>query len=122
MKTSRRSALVASLVLALVALPALSWSAPVRVKATADDKWNPSYQHVAPSTRVVWMNPERLGEPHDVTAYGKNWSKSVLLEPGERTAKRFRQTGTFKYRCRLHSTKRPGQQCQGMCGVIHVAK
>lgn len=122
MRTPLRSALIASLVLALVAVPALSWSAPVRVKATAADEWNPSYQHVAPGTRVVWVNPERLGEPHDMSAYGKNWSKSVLLEPGERTAKRFRKTGTFKYRCRLHSTKRRGEQCQGMCGVIHVAK
>ena len=114
--------MIASLVLAFIALPALSLGAPVRVKATADDRWDPSYSHIPPGTRVVWINPERLNEVHDVTAYGRGWDKQVTLQPGERTGKRFRDTGPYKYRCRLHSTKRPGEQCQGMCGVIHVAR
>lgn len=94
----------------------------MRVRATADDRWNPSFQHILPGTRVVWVNPERLDETHDLSSYGNNWSKSETLLPGERTGKRFRRQGVYKYRCRLHSTKRPGEPCRGMCGVIHVER
>jgi plastocyanin len=122
MRTLVRLALVGAMVASVLALPLTSFANHVVVKATANDTWNESYNHVAPGTRVVWKNPERLGAPHDLTSYGRNWDKSVFLEPGEQTAKRFRKTGTYKYRCRLHSSKRPGEQCKGMCGVIHVAR
>ncbi len=105
-----------------MALPLTSFADHTVVKATADDKWNASYNHVAPGTRVVWKNPDRLSEVHDVSAYGGGWDKQVTLSPGEQTAKRFSSVGTYKYRCRLHSTKRRGEQCRGMCGVIHVAR
>lgn len=121
MKASLRTGLVASLVVGSVALAPLSWSAPTRIKATADDTWNPSPQHISRGTRVVWTNPEHLGAVHDVTAYGRGWDKRVVLQPGERTGKRFRKTGTYKYRCRRHSHLGDGG-CHGMCGVIHVMR
>src|SRR5687768_6664994 len=100
MKTRLRTALVASLVLASLALPASSWGAPVRIRATTNDTWSPDYQHVSPGTRVVWTN--RDTEAHDLTAYGRNWDKRVILQPEQRTSKTFRKTGTYKYFCRLH--------------------
>ncbi len=103
----------------LLAAPATSFANHVVVKATARDTWNESYNHVVPGSRVVWKNPVRLNANHDVTAYGRNWDKRVILSPGESTAKRFRNTGTYKYRCRIHSQLNDGQ-CDGMCGVIHV--
>lgn len=111
-----------SVLVALVAMPGISPAAPVKVKATAADEWNPSYLHIAPGVRVVWANPERLSTTHDVTAYGRGWSKSVVLQAGERTGKRFNNTGTYKYRCRLHSQLTQDGQCRGMCGVVHVMR
>jgi plastocyanin len=119
MKTKIRATLVASLVVASIAFPALSWGAPVRIRATAEDTWNPSYQHVSPGTRVVWVNADT--EAHDLTAYGRNWSKRVILQPEQRTAKTFRNTGTYKYFCRLHGHRADGE-CHGMCGVVHVMR
>lgn len=116
-----RLTLVAALVLGLMATAAISIGAPVRIRATAENRWNPDFQHVTPGTRVVWVNPERIGRRHHLAAYGRGWSKDVLLDPGERTGKRFRREGVFKYRCRLHSHLQDGQ-CHGMCGVVHVER
>ena len=121
MNTRVQFGLVASLVVAALAFPAMSWSGPVRVKTTSTDRWNPGFQHVVPGTRVVWVNPERHDQRHDLTAYGGNWSKSVTLAPGERTGKRFDREGTYEYFCRLHGDRSDGE-CRGMCGVIHVAR
>lgn len=110
-----------SLTAAALALPLTSFANHTVVKATANDTWNADYNHITPGTRVVWKNPERHNMPHDLTAYGRNWDKRVYLRPGDQTAKRFRSTGTYKYRCRLHSQLADGQ-CDGMCGVIHVMR
>ncbi len=114
-----RLGIVAAGTTLLLAAPAASFANHVVVKATARDTWNESYNHVTPGTRVVWKNPARLNSTHDVTAYGRNWDKQVTLRAGDSTAKRFRNTGTYKYRCRIHSQLNDGQ-CDGMCGVIHV--
>ncbi|MDP9068051.1 MAG: hypothetical protein M3N53_06870 [Actinomycetota bacterium] len=116
-----RLAVVAAGTAAVLVAPATSFANHTVVKATARDTWNDSYNHVVPGTRVVWKNPARLNDTHDVTAYGRNWDRQVTLRPGESTAKRFRNTGTYKYRCRIHSQLNNGE-CEGMCGVIHVAR
>lgn len=122
MRTKHLRLALASLVaFGLIAVPEISIGAPTRIRATANDTWNPDFAHRSPGSRVVWVNPERLNRTHDVTAYGGNWSKSVVLEPGERTGKRFRRVGVYKYRCRVHSHLADGQ-CQGMCGVVHVMR
>ena len=105
----------------LVAVPGVSIGAPTRIKATANDTWNPDSAHVSPGGRVVWVNPERHDTPHDLKAYGGNWTKRVVLEPGERTGKRFRTEGSYKYYCQIHGRLVDGR-CQGMCGVVHVMR
>ncbi len=123
MRTSRfRRTVVATAAVALLGLPASAVASHTVVRATSNDTWAESYNHIRPGSRVVWKNPAALGDTHDLTAYGSNWNKSVTLQAGDQTAKTFRRTGTYRYRCRLHSTKRPGEQCRGMCGVIHVAR
>lgn len=116
-----RSAVAASVALALILVPGPSVGAPTKIKATARNTWNPDFQHISPGTRIVWVNPARHDTVHDITAYGRNWSKRVVLQPGERTGKRFRKVGTYKYFCRAHGHRSDGQ-CHGMCGVVHVAR
>lgn len=121
METNARAVVVALLVVVSLASPTTSWSGQVRVKATASDRWDPDFRHVVPGTRVVWVNPARLDQRHNLTAYGGGWSKDVMLAPGGRTGKVFRRQGTFSYYCRLHGRVTDGS-CEGMCGVIHVAR
>ena len=90
-----------------------------RVKATLGNDWTPDFRHITRGDRIVWKNPARHDRAHDVKAYGGNWRKYEFLSPGERTSKRFRRNGTYRYRCTLHSTVNNGN-CNGMCGVIHV--
>lgn len=116
-----RLTIVGLLALAMLATSGISFGAPVRIRAASGDQWDPSYRHVSPGTRVVWVNPERLNRTHHFASYGRGWTKDVRLAPGDRTGKRFRQTGTYKYRCRLHSHLQDGQ-CHGMCGVVHVMR
>jgi plastocyanin len=92
-----------------------------RVKATANDKWDPDFRHITKGDRIVWKNPARHDQVHNVKAYSNNWNKFETLSPGESTRKRFRRRGTYKYRCTLHSDLDNGQ-CSGMCGIIHVTR
>lgn len=119
--THLRLAIAALVAFGLIAVPGVSVSAPTRIKATADETWNPDFVHISPGTRVVWANPARHDTTHDLKAYGGNWTKRVVLEPGERTAKRFRSVGTYKYFCQIHGHRADGQ-CHGMCGVVHVMR
>lgn len=119
--THLRLVIAALVAFGLIAVPGVSVSAPTRIKATADETWNPDFVHISPGTRVVWANPARHDTTHDLKAYGGNWTKRVVLEPGERTAKRFRSVGTYKYFCQIHGHRADGQ-CHGMCGVVHVMR
>ncbi|HJR44462.1 MAG TPA: hypothetical protein VJ927_02555 [Actinomycetota bacterium] len=86
---------------------------------TEDPHWEPSRRTIVRGDRIVWRNPTSCD--HTVTAYGGGWSKSTGLPPGGSTAKRFRRTGTFKFRCltRGHSVLENGV-CNGMCGRVRV--
>jgi len=120
MRATRVTALLAAGALAL-SLSGTSLAAKQTVKATAANTWNPDYVHITKGDRVIWKNPARHNTPHDVWSYGGNWKKRVSLEPGERTAKRFKRKGSFKYRCRIHSSLNDGV-CSGMCGRVHVGR
>src|SRR5918998_749256 len=72
-----------------------------RVRATSNNNWRPDFKHIARGDRIVWKNP--TGRTHNVTATSDNWNKSTTLNPGEKTGKRFRRNGTYRYRCTLHS-------------------
>jgi plastocyanin len=112
-------------VVALVALVGVATPSPAdtsRVKASGSPgsyRWQPDFRHIQKGDRIVWKNP--TGTTHTVTAYSGPWSKNTTVPSGERTAKKFRKRGTYKYRCTIpgHSTL-SGGQCNGMCGEIHV--
>ena len=118
-----------SIAMVLVLGASLMWVMPpsgaatARVKAAGSSsdgfRWDPSTRSINRGDTIVWTNP--TGKNHTVSAYGGNWSKSDTIEPGERTNKRFRKRGTFRYRClvRGHSTLDNGR-CVGMCGRIVV--
>jgi plastocyanin len=94
-------------------------NAAVVVKATTAHRWNPASTSISRGTKVVWKNP--TGVKHTVTSYGSNWSKNTTISPnGGHTAFTFQASGTFKFRCRFHSTLSNGV-CSGMCGVIKVS-
>jgi plastocyanin len=81
--------------------------------------YSPAKLKVAVGTKVVWKNDSTTGVSHTVTAYGGNWSKSVVLAPGQTTSFTFNKKGTYKYHCKFHSTLSKGV-CSFMCGVIVV--
>jgi plastocyanin len=114
--TRRASALVlAGAVLVGAAGVAAAGTATVRAKG---ERWRPIHTYIGRNDRVVWKNP--TSRVHDLKAYGGGWSLSTVLQPGDSASKKFRQRGTYKYRCVRHSGIVNGV-CQGMCGLIHVS-
>jgi plastocyanin len=93
---------------------ALAATSTIRAKG---ERWRPFHTYIGRGDRVRWTNP--TSRTHDVKAYGGGWSLSTVLSPGESVTKRFRQRGTYKYRCVRHSAVLGGQ-CQGS-GLIHVS-
>ena len=122
--TSRR---ILVSVLALVAFMGLTTPSPAdtsRVKASGSVgsfRWQPDFRHITKGDRIVWKNPTSTS--HTVTAYKGNWSKNSTVPSGERTAFKFKKTGSFLYRCTRpgHSSVN-GDECSGMCGEIHVTR
>jgi plastocyanin len=115
-----RSPWVRAVVVALVAtgllLPAQPSLARRYKVSVSGNRWSPAQRSIPKGNVIVWRNSSsRL---HNVVAYGGNWRKSASLGAGQRTKKRFRKRGTFKYRCTLHSSL--NKRCRGMCGVVHV--
>jgi plastocyanin len=88
------------------------------IKATSNRHWNPATTSISRGTKVVWKNP--TGVTHTVSSYGSNWSKDVRIHPGNSTSFTFNNSGTFKFRCKIHSTLSNGV-CSGMCGVVKVS-
>ena len=121
----RRSALVATvsvaLVLSVLAVPSAGDTSRIRAAGSEQDgwKWRPVERVIGTGDRIVWKNP--TSKTHTVTAYGGNWRKNTPISPGERTAKRFRRRGTFRFRCKTegHSALNNGR-CVGMCGRVVV--
>jgi plastocyanin len=91
-------------------------AATSRVKAKGE-KWKPVHTYIGRNDTVRWTNP--TNKVHDLKAYGGGWSFSTVLDPGETAKRKFKQRGTYKYRCVRHSGI-VGGKCQGMCGLIHV--
>ena len=117
--TGRKTRFVLALALAvtLMLTSAGFAQATTVIKATSTFHWNPTKTSVAKGTKVVWKNPTTT--THTVTAYTKDWSKNVTISPGATTSFVFKNTGTYKFRCTIHSTLVNGV-CSGMCGVVKV--
>lgn len=109
--------LTAALALAVALTPATTTAATSRVRAVAVNTWDPNYRHIAKGDRITWVNADSI--THDVKSIGKKWRKYTVIAPGERTSRRFRKRGLYRYRCRTHSTMSNGS-CRGMCGKVHV--
>src|SRR5690242_15882321 len=60
--------------------------------------FHPAVLHVAPGTRVVFVN--RDATAHDATRRGS--FGTGLLRPGDSAAVRFGRRGSFSYVCSLH--------------------
>lgn len=119
----RRVAAITSacaLLLILLVPPSLADTSRFRARGcSTDPHWEPTRRTIARGDRIVWKNPTNCD--HTVNAYGGGWRKSTGLPPGGTTAKRFRQTGTYRFRCltRGHSVLENGV-CNGMCGRVRV--
>lgn len=120
----RRMAVAVLAVGMVFAFPATSMGDTFRVRAVGSSpatyEWDPSFRHVTKGDRVVWKNTTSVS--HKVVAYKGRWSKDSTIAPDGTTAKRFRRTGSYKYRCNLagHSTLAEDGTCTGMCGTVHV--
>jgi plastocyanin len=104
----------------VVAVPGTSIGGTSRVKAAGSSgsyTWEPKTRKIAAGDKVAWKNP--TSADHTVTAYGGGWSKDVRLDPGDTARIKFGSSGTYLYRCKLHSTLSDGQ-CNGMCGKVKV--
>jgi plastocyanin len=101
----------------ILASVGVSTAATSRIRAKGE-RWRPAHTFIGRGDRVRWTNP--TSRVHDVKAYGGGWSFSTVLDPGESATRRFRQRGTYKFRCVRHSAVVSGK-CQGMCGLIHVS-
>lgn len=120
MKTrTGRLALVAATVMALL-IPTAALSATKTVTAYSSS-FRRAKVEIKRGDRVRWYNESF--NTHTFQAYSPNWSKTATLAAyGGTTSHRFRRVGTYKYRCTEHSTKLPGQPCDGMCGVVKVIR
>lgn len=99
-------AVVAAMLVVGVASVALAAST---IKATDNKTWSPQTKTVSKGTKVVWKN--NTGRLHNVVSTSSNWSKSSSLPSGGSTSHTFKKSGTYKYRCTLHS---------GMTGKVVV--
>lgn len=103
--------LVAGLTIA-AATPALA----VTIRGSGT-RWMPARVNIARGDLVRWR---AVSGSHTVKAYGGNWRFfSGRLNPGQSASRRFRQRGTFRFRCTFHSTL-SGGTCSGMCGRVRV--
>ena len=117
-----RTVVIVAFVVGLVASPVTSMADSARFRAVEQDGqylWKPLSRTIAKGDRIVWTNP--TDRTHTVTAYSGPWDKDTSVPSGERTAKRFRKAGTYKFRCTIkgHSAV-SGGKCQGMCGTVVV--
>ena len=116
-RRSVRSTAVVLVAVAALILPATIAQASALVKLGGSmNTFRPKLLSINKGTKVVWKD---VGGSHTVTAYSKNWSKSVTLSTGQTTSFTFKTTGRFKYRCLFHSTLVNGV-CSGMCGKVVV--
>jgi plastocyanin len=120
----RRSVVVAAAVIAMAVLGAVPAQTAVVVRGVACDscsheyKWRPKTTEVVSGAKVTWKSVDGL---HDVTSISKNWSKSTTIAQGQITSFTFNKTGTFRFRCTLHSDySSTTKVCRGMCGRVVV--
>lgn len=105
--------------LALVALVAISIAIPVaadgrepsigyggaeivrvKIKDAGRNRFAPRTVTVSEGTKIRWVNKGTLTH----TTTGSEWNHR--LDPGEKFTRKFRDAGTFTYRCTIHPSMR----------------
>jgi len=113
--------LVATLMLGDATIAFADTFAVRAVRTSSGWRWRDAsgdkHTYIDPGDWIRWRNP--TSRVHNVVAYGGNWSYSRRLDPGENARRQFNSSGTFKYRCTIHSSLNDGL-CSGQCGIIHV--
>jgi plastocyanin len=119
MDTRRLARLVSSalLVSILVAAP-MGEARAVAVFRGSGRAWSPASLTIHRGSVVKWRSVSGL---HNVVAYGTNWTFNHSLPAGTAVKQRFRQRGTYRFRCTIHSTL-IGAICTGMCGRVVVTR
>jgi plastocyanin len=111
----RRVAVGGVVAAALVGAQVLPAQATTTITARCNF-FSPASVTVTHGSTVTW----RAGcRSHTVTSYSSNWSKDTTLQTGQSTSRKFRAKGTYKFRCRFHSSV-SGGVCSGMCGSVKV--
>jgi len=114
---ARRVRTVLTIAVSLLMVLTLSGSAQAAVVIkNSGNSFRPARVSVDKGTRVVWRIVSGL---HTVTSTSPNWFKNTTLSAGQSTAKTFKRSGVYKFRCTFHSTFSNGV-CSGMCGKIRV--
>lgn len=114
---TRRAVVAILAALMVVTLPSTALGA-VSIRTQGTTSWSPARVRVAPRTRIVWR---ATSGTHTVTSYGGGWTFDQRISAGAdpTVSKLFRRTGTFRFRCRFHSSLFNGV-CSGMCGRVRV--
>jgi plastocyanin len=118
----KRLAMIVSVGMLLVLMAAPPVSSAVVIKGVAcstcplNYKWKPRITTVATGTKVTWKS---VVSSHTVTSMGSNWSKNTTISAGQTTSFTFNASGTYRFRCKFHSTISNGK-CSGMCGKVVV--
>ena len=110
----RRIAVGAAVVAAVMAQ-----TLPANAATTITAKCNfytPKNVTITHGSKVIWKGGCRS---HTVTSSSSNWSKNTTIQNGQSTSRTFSSKGTYKFRCRFHSSV-SGGQCSGMCGSVKV--
>ncbi len=83
------------------AFQARHWRREV-IKATDDNRWSPRLRPRLLGRESRVEEPRRFSPRAHVTADSSNWSKNVVLQPGERTSKVFKKRGIYEFVCSFH--------------------
>lgn len=119
-------AVVAALAVGAIVGAPPAGGATVRIKATAENTWDPKTKRVERGTTMVWKNPTE--QAHDLRIWKSPIGTRVLDDefmPGDAARKPLRKRGVYHYRCKIHSLMEwnDGRKiCVGMCGKIRVLR
>jgi plastocyanin len=120
-----RVALVIAVSLLLGALAVQPATSAVVIKGVACSscaagyKWKPASTSIVHGTKVTW---KAVTGSHTVTSISPNWSKNVTLSSGGATSFTFKTAGTYRFRCKFHSSyNATTKKCTGMCGKVVVS-
>jgi plastocyanin len=93
--------------------------APARATKTVNGvvtHWSPTTVRISEGDMIKW---DAVSGSHTVSAYGGRWAFNRQLPNGTVRSRIFRDAGTFRFRCMIHSTLTNGI-CSGMCGKVVV--